>query len=407
MDASMTVTWVVAFVLLAVAVTGVARRVGWSAPVLLVAVGAAISFVPGIPSVQVQPEFVLYGVLPPLLFAAAFGTSAIDIRKHRDAILLLSVGLVVVTAFTVGWVAFLFVPAIGFAAAFALAAVVAPTDASAVSAIAGRLRLPHRVVTVLEGESLLNDAIALVLLNSAIVVIAATPAPMPVAVELGVAVVAGVGIGLAVGWVIAQVRRRLTSPVLDTSLALITPYLAFIAAEAIHGSGVLAVVMAALFLGCRSAVVQSAEARIAEAVNWRTASFLVENAVFLFIGLNAAGIIRGAATKDLIGFWGTVGLCAAVIGALYLTRFVYIFTMVGIFKNGPRYTRGQDLRWKNAAVISTANVRGVVTLTAIFLLPPETLGRELLQLVAFVVVVVSLLPGLALPPLIRAHSGVH
>jgi Na+/H+ antiporter len=402
MEPAMTVTWVVAFVLLAVAVTGLARRANWSAPILLVAVGAVISFIPGIPAVQVQPEFILYGVLPPLLFAAAFGTSAIDIRKHRDTILLLSVGLVVVTAFTVGWVTFLLLPVIGFAAAFALAAVVAPTDASAVTAIAGRLQLPHRIVTVLEGESLLNDAVALVLLNSAIVVIAATPGSMPVAAELGVAVVAGAGLGLAVGWLIAQVRRRLTSPVLDTSLALITPYLAFIAAEAIHGSGVLAVVVAALYLGYRSPVVQSAEARVAEAVNWRTASFLVENAVFLFIGLNAAGIIRGAVRNDLIGFWGTVGLCAAVIGTLYVTRFLFIFTMVGLFKNGPRYTRGQDLRWKNAAVISTANVRGVVTLAAIFLLPPETPGRELLQLVAFVVVVVSLLTGLILPPLIRA-----
>lgn len=402
MDASMTVTWVVAFVLLAVTVTGLARRAGWSAPVPLVAVGAAISFVPGIPPVQVQPEFVLYGVLPPLLYAAAFGTSAFDIRKHRDTILLLSVGLVVVTAFTVGWMTFVLLPAIGFAAAFALAAVVAPTDASAVTAIAGRLQLPHRVVTVLDGESLLNDAVALVLLNSAIVVIAATPGPMPVAAELAVAVVAGAGIGLAVGWVIARVRRRLASPVLDTSLALITPYLAFIAAQAIHGSGVLAVVIAALYLGSRSPVVQSAEARVAEAVNWRTASFLVENAVFLFIGLNAAGIISGATANDLIGFWGTVALCAAVIGALYVTRFVFIFAMVGMFKNGPRYMRGQDLRWKNAAVISIANVRGVVTLAAIFLLPPETPSRELLQLVAFVVVVVSLLTGLVLPPLIRA-----
>jgi CPA1 family monovalent cation:H+ antiporter len=402
MDAATTVTWVVAFVLLAVIITGLARRAGWSAPVLLVGVGAVISFIPGIPAVEVQPEFVLYGVLPPLLYAAAFGTSAFDIRKHRDTILLLSAGLVVVTAFAVGWVTFLLLPAIGFAAAFALAAVVAPTDASAVTAVAGRLQLPHRVVTVLEGESLHNDAIALVLLNSAVVVIAATPGPMPVAAELGMAVVAGAGIGLAVGWLLSQVRRRLTSPVLDTSLALITPYLAFIAAQAIHGSGVLAVVIAALFLGFRAPVVQSAEARVAEAVNWRTASFLVENAVFLFIGLNAAGIIRGAVTNDLIGFWGTVGLCAAVIGALYVTRFVFIFLMVGVFKHGPRYLRGQDLRWKNAAVISAANVRGVVTLAAIFLLPPETPGRELLQLVAFVVVVVSLLTGLFLPRLVRA-----
>lgn len=394
------VAWVVAFVLLAVVVTGFARRLGWSAPVLLVAVGAGISFVPGLPEVHVEPEFVLYGVVPPLLFAAAFGTYVIDVGARRDTVVLLSVGLVVFTAFAVGWVTYLLLPAIGFAAAFAFAAVVAPTDASAVTAIAGRLKLPHRVVTVLEGESLLNDATALVLLNAAIAAIVSTSSPGLIAADLGLAVVGGVGVGLAIGWLVSTIRSRLRSPVLDTSLALITPYFAFIAADAVLGSGVLAVVISALYLGFRSPMVQSAEARFAEAVNWRTVSFLVENAVFLFIGLNAAGIIRRA-VNELDGFWAPAGVCAVVIAALFLSRSAFVFLMVAVFRHGSRYMRAQDLRWEYAVVVSAANVRGVVTLAAIFLLPPQTPGRELLQLMAFVVVVVSLFTGILLPQLIR------
>ncbi|MFG6401508.1 cation:proton antiporter [Microbacterium sp. P04] len=400
MSPPVAVGWVVAFVLVAVAVTGLARRVGWSAPVLLVAIGAAASFLPGIPAVHVEPEFVLYGVVPPLLFAAAFGTSVVDVRARRDTIVLLSFALVVFTAFTVGWVTYLLLPAIGFAAALAFASVVAPTDASAVTAIAGRLKLPHRVVTVLEGESLLNDATALVLLNTAIAAIVATTSPALIAADLTLAIAGGVGVGLGVGWAMATIRSRLKSPVLDTSLALITPYLSFIASDAALGSGVLAVVVSALYLGFRSPTVQSAEARVAEAVNWRTASFLVENAVFLFIGLNAAGIIGGA-MSGRNGVWNTVGVCAVIIAALFVARFLFIFAMVGVFRHGTRYMRAQDLQWKYAAIVSAANVRGVVTLAAVFLLPPETPGRELLQLMAFVVVVVSLVTGLLLPSLVR------
>ncbi|MBC7590648.1 MAG: cation:proton antiporter [Salinibacterium sp.] len=393
------VGWVVVFVLLAVTVAGLARRIGWSAPVLLVVIGAGISFIPGVPRVQLEPEFVLYGVVPALLFAAAFGTSVVDVRARRDTIVQLSVGLVVFTVVTVGWVTHLVLPMIGLAAAFAFAAVVSPTDASAVTAIAGRLKLPRRVVTVLEGESLLNDSAALVLLNTSIASIISVTSPGRIAADLALAIVGGVGVGLAGGWLMATIRSRLRAPVLDTSLALITPYFAFISADAIHGSGVLAVVTSALYLGFRSPEVQSAEARVAEAVNWRTASFLIENAVFLFIGLNTAAIVSGAAT-ELTG-WGTVGVCAAVIGTLFSARFVFVFAMVGIFKHGTRYMRTQDLRWKNATIISAANVRGVITLAAVFLLPPETPGRSLLQLMAFVVVVVSLFTGLLLPRLAR------
>ena len=226
MDPVGTISWIVSFVVVTVTVTGLSRRVGWSAPVALVAVGAVVSFIPNVPRVELQPELVLFGLLPPLLFAAAIRTSFIDIRARRDGILLLSVGLVAFTVVAVGFTVWLVVPAVSLAAAFAFGAVVAPTDAVAVGAIAGRLRLPRRVVTVLEGESLLNDATALVALNASIMAIVSIVNPWMVAGNFVKAVLGGVVVGFVVAIVLARIRKGLKSPVLDTSLSLVTPYLA-------------------------------------------------------------------------------------------------------------------------------------------------------------------------------------
>ena len=146
-DSVVTIIWIVSFVVVTVAVSGLTKRIGWSAPVSLVLVGAVASFVPGVPHLEIEPDLILYGLLPPLLFAAAIRTSFVDVRARRDGILLLSVGLVAFTVVTVGLTAWLVVPAISLAAAFAFGAVVAPTDAVAITAIAGRLGLPRRVVT--------------------------------------------------------------------------------------------------------------------------------------------------------------------------------------------------------------------------------------------------------------------
>jgi monovalent cation/hydrogen antiporter len=394
------VIWSVAFVLVMVSVTGLVRQLGWSAPVILVAVGGVASYIPGVPEIELEPELVLYGVLPPLLFAQAVRTSFIDVRNRRDSILVLSVGTVAFTVVVVGFTTSALLPAIGLATAFAFAAVVAPTDTVAVAAVAGRVGLPRRVVTVLEGESLLNDAAALVALNAAIVAMSAMVTPLFIAGEFVLAVVAGAAVGLAVGWVMAKVRSRLRSVVLDTSLALITPYLAFIAAEAVLGSGVLAVVIAGLYLGYRSPVVQSAEARIAESVNWRTIQFLLENAVFLFIGLNLSSILEGA-IRTGPGLWPTVAISAVILLALVVARFVFVLTVALVFRRGPRRLREQNVEWRNAVAVAAASVRGVVTLAAVFLLPPDTPDREFLQFLAFVVVVCTLVGGLALPTLVR------
>lgn len=400
MDPVTTIIWIVSFVVVTVTVTGLSRRAGWSAPVSLVAVGAIASFVPGVPSIELQPELVLYGLLPPLLYAAAVGTSFVDVRARRDGILLLSVGLVAFTVLVVGFTAWLIVPAISLAAAFAFGAVVAPTDAVAVSAIAGSLKLPRRVVTVLEGESLLNDATALVALNAAIAAILSTLNPWMVAGDFAVAVIGGLVVGLIIGFVLAAIRKGLRSPVLDTSLSLVTPYLAFIPAQLIGGSGVLAVVVAGLYLGYRSPIIQTGEQRIAESINWRTIQFLLENAVFLFMGLALKGIFEGA-VRTGPGLWPTVIICVVILLALIVSRVIWMLITTSIYRFGPQRLRQRGWSWRTGAAVSFAGIRGVVTLAAVFLLPPETPAREFLQFLAFVVVAGTLLEGLALPWVIR------
>ncbi|HEU0206985.1 MAG TPA: Na+/H+ antiporter [Pseudolysinimonas sp.] len=399
-DTRVAVIWAVAFVVVTVAITGFTGRVGWSAPIALILVGAAVSFIPGVPHIGLDPELVLYGVIPPLLFAAAIRTSVRDVLARNDSILALSVGLVAFTVVAVGFVAWALMPAIGLAAAFALGAVVAPTDAVAVNAVAGRVALPRRLVTVLEGESLLNDATALVALNAAIIAIVGVVNPLLVVGDFVVAVAGGLAVGFAVGWVLSRIRKQLRAPVLDTSLSLITPYLAFILAQSFGGSGVLAVVIAGLFLSYRSPSVQSAEARIAERLNWRTVDYLLQNAVFLFIGLNLVDIAKGAMSQSP-GLWPTVGICAGILAALVVSRFVWVMTLTVIYRRGPRFLRGRSWSWRNGVAVSSAGIRGVVTLIAVYLLPVGTPSLEFLRLLALVVVVGTLLEGLLLPPIIR------
>lgn len=402
LDTRSAVIWAVAFVVVTVAITGFSGRVGWSAPLVLLVVGSIASFIPGIPQLGLDPELVLYGVIPPLLFAAAIRTSFRDVRARNDSILALSVGLVAFTVVVVGFASWMLMPAIGLAAAFALGAVVAPTDAVAVSAVAGRIALPRRLVTILEGESLLNDATALVALNASIVAItAATVDPLQVAGGFVIAIVGGVAVGLAVGWLLSVIRHQLRSAVLDTSLSLITPYLAFIAAQSFGGSGVLAVVIAGLLLGYRSPNIQSAEARIAERLNWRTIDYLLQNAVFLFIGLNLADIYQGA-IKHGPGLWPTVGICAGILLALIVSRFVWVFSLTLLYRHGPQFLRARSWSWRNAVAVSSAGIRGVVTLIAVFLLPEGTPQLEFLRFLALVVVIGTLLEGLLLPTIIRA-----
>jgi CPA1 family monovalent cation:H+ antiporter len=385
-------------------VSGLARRLGILSPLLLMGVGILASFLPFVPELTLSPQVVLYGLLPPLLYATAIGTSLIDLKAHRVAIAGLSVGLVLFTAAGVGLVSWLMLP-VPFAVAFAIGAVVAPPDAVAATAVARRSSLPRRVVTILEGESLLNDATALVVLGTAITASGLSAdgghvTPWGVVVEFVWAVTAGVGIGWCVYAVLGATRRRTADPVADTAISFLAPFAAYLPAELVHASGVLAVVTTGLLLGHRAPVLQSAASRLSERSNWASIQYLLENAVFLLIGLQAARLVRDVRAGDLsLGRAVLVSLVVLVTVLVLRPMWVVSFRWVQN-RLGPE-DRRVGLRY--ALVAGWAGMRGVVTLAAALLLPLATPQRPVLVLTAMVVVVGTLLiQGTTLPALARA-----
>ena len=399
MELALTLVAIVGAVIL---LAGFARRLGVPAPLVLIVAGIVASYVPFIREPALSSDVVLYGLLPPLLYAAAVRTSLVDFRANTSSILALSVGLVLFTAAGVGLVTWWVLP-VPFAVAFALGAVVAPPDAVAATAVARRIGLPRRVVTILEGESLVNDATALVSLRTAIAAFTAagTVSFGSVALDFGRAVALGIGFGVAVALVVGLVRLKNSDPAVDTSLSFLVPYLAFLPAEHYHGSGVLAVVVAGLLLGHKSPVIQNAASRLSERINWTSVQFILENVVFLMIGLQMRRIVGDVAESDL--GWGRVGLLSAlVLGAVVLLRPLYVFPTRLLFSRFDKGVSQTNRPWAHGAIISWAGMRGVVTLAAAFTLPADTPYRSVLVWVAMVVTVGTLLvQGTTLPVLAR------
>jgi len=369
---------------------------------LLVVTGVAASFVPGVPEYELSPELVLLGLLPPLLYAAALRTSLYDIRANRQAMGLLAVGAVVFTTILVGLVVWAVVPGLPLAAGFALGAVVAPPDAVAATTIARRVGMPRRIVSILEGESLVNDATALVSLRTAVAALTAAGVTVwSVTVDFALAAGGGVLVGLVTAAVLAAARKRVQDPVLDTTLSLVAPFLAYLPAEAIHASGVLAVVVTGLLLGHKSPVLQSATSRLSEQVNWATVQFVLENAVFLLIGLQLADLLANAG-DDGVSAQRVALVCAVVLAVTIATRVVWVFAATAAYRFGPPRLRQVAWPWSHAGLVSWAGMRGVVTLAAAFVLPEDTPHRDVLILAAFTVVGGTLLlQGTTLPWLVR------
>jgi Na+/H+ antiporter len=376
-----------------------ARRLGWSEPLVLVVAGVVISFVPHVLEIVITPDLVLIGFLPPLLYAAAIRTSLVDFRANKLPIAILSVGLVVFSTFTIGLVAWWAVPGISLAAALALGAVVAPPDAVAATTVGRRVGMPRSIVSVLEGESLVNDATALVALNTAIAALTSSSSISlaHIAWEFVRAAGGGFIVGIVAALVLSAIRKHITDPVLDTTLSFAAPYVAFLPAQQIHASGVLAVVVTGLVLGHRAPVLQTAGSRIAENINWRTVQFLLENVVFLLIGLQIRPLIDGV--RDEGAPWAqVVPACLIVLAATMVARIMWTFGVAATL----RLLRRPGWSWAVSAVVSWAGMRGVVTLAAVFLLPVATPGRNVIGLAAFTVVAGTLLvQGLTLPWLVH------
>jgi Na+/H+ antiporter len=388
---------IVALVVAVLSVTAAARKLDWSAPLCLITVGVVASYIPGVPEYELDPEVVLLGLLPPLLYATAIRTSLIDFRRNRGPILLLSVGLVIFTTAAVGVVAWLVIPGLPLAAGLAIGAVVAPPDAVAATAVARKVGMPRKLTRLLEGESLFNDAAALVALRTATAAIAGSVSLLQAGGDFLLAAGGGAAIGLAVGAIAAMIRTRLEDPLTDTALSLAVPFIAYLAAEEIRGSGVLAVVIAGLILGHKAPSMLSGRSRLASRLNWQTIQFLLENIVFLLIGLQVRRIMTEVGESGLSALH-LVLICAATLAATILTRAVW---MVGIGL-ARRVLRRHAWPWRYSAVIAWAGMRGVVTLAAAFVLPADTPQRAVLVLVAFVVVAGTLvLHGTTLPVLVR------
>jgi Na+/H+ antiporter len=392
---------ILALVVAVAVVAAASRRLGLSAPLVLVVVGLVASLVPGVPDYRIDPDIVLIGFLPPLLYAAALRTSLVDVRANRQAIGIMAVGAVVFTTVLVGLVAWAVIPGVSPAGAFALGAVVSPPDAVAATTIARKVGMPRRIVAILEGESLLNDATALVALRTTAAAILASVSVLEVGGRFVLAAGGGIVVGLAMAAVLAMARKRVQDPVLDTTLSLVAPFLTYLAAEAVHASGVLAVVIVGLLLGHKSPALQSASSRLAEQTNWRTITFVLENAVFLLIGLQLRTVVQNA-TEGALTSPRLAVICTVVLLATLLTRIVWVFTATAAYRYGTATMRANAWSWSAATLTSWAGMRGVVTLAAAFVLPEETPRRDVLILAAFAVVGGTLLVnGTTLPWLVR------
>jgi Na+/H+ antiporter len=393
----------IAFLLVALAVTvlagsTLAERVGFPAPLGLIVVGVAVSYVPGVPTVHLTADVVLLGLLPPLLYSAAIQTSLVDFNANRRSILLLSVGLVVFTTFGVGWLVHALLPDLDWWAALAIGAVVAPPDAVAATSIGRRIGLPRRIVTILEGESLFNDATALVALRTTIAAGAGSVALGRVGVDFLVASVGGALIGFAAFLCVAKIRKHLTDPVLDTAISLVVPFATFVVSEELHSSGVVSVVVAGLLLGHKAPILQTAQSRIAERMNWRTIAFFLENTVFMLIGLQADWILSDVSDSSVAA--SRIALvCGSTLVAVIVLRLAWVFpARYLLIRPGHDPELGRKPPASFTFLLGWAGMRGVVTLAAAFIIPADTPDREVLLLIAFTVVAGTLfIQGLTLP----------
>jgi len=404
-DVTLTLVTVVA---IAVAVAALAGRWSMSAPLLLIVAGFVGSYLPFVPDVELTPEVVLLGLLPPLLYTAAINTSLLDFRANRRPIALLSIGLVLFTTLGIGLLVHALLD-VSYPVAFALGAVVAPPDAVAAVAIARRIGLPRRVVTILEGESLVNDATAIVTLRTAIAAIAGTVSVWEAGSSFVVSAAGGVLVGVVVAVVVGKIRKLIEDEVTDVAVSLLTPWIAYLPAEEIsvhgidgHPSGVLAVVTAGLILGHKAPLIQSGSSRLFERTNWTTISFVLENAVFLLIGLQLRSILDDIRDSSVAAST-IIGTSVAVLAAVIVLRLAWVFPATYLPRLIPKVAAAEPApSLRTTFIVGWAGMRGVVTLAAVFLLPADTPQREVLVLIAFVVTVGTLMiQGITLPWVVR------
>ncbi len=400
---------VVLFLLLcSVALGWVARRLNFPYPIALVIGGAALGFLPELPHFPFDPQFILVLVLPPILYQAALLTSWRDFRASVRPIGLLAVGLVIATTLAVGAALKFVVPDIPWAAAFVLGAIVSPPDAVAATAILSRLNVPRRVVTILEGESLVNDASGLVLYKFAVAaVLTGTFSLVDASAQFVGVAIGGVIVGVLLGRFFVFIHRHLGDVFIEVLMTLSVPYITYILAESLHVSGVLAVVAAGLVRGRYSPEIVSAEMRIIARSVWNLLVFLLNSLVFILIGLQLSGIIgrlTGYSASELVLYGILVSAVAIAVRFAWIYPATYLPRMVSarLRERDPAPTEAELF------IMSWCGMRGIVSLAAALALPlaleggAPFPGRDLIIFLTFVVIAVTLVvQGLSLALLIR------
>jgi CPA1 family monovalent cation:H+ antiporter len=389
---------------------GVARRLGVPAPIILVLCGVLVGLIPGLPTVRLSPDVIFFVFLPPLVYGAGFNSSPRELRNEARRIGVLAIGLVAATMVAVAVAVKLVVPGFGWAEGFVLGAILAPTDPVAAAAVMQRLRVPPQLTAIIEGESLVNDGTGLVLYRLAVGATVSGTFSLPdAALRLVLTGAGGVLVGLAVGIAVARLRRRIDDAPIDITLSLFTPYAAYIAAEALGASGILAAVTVGVHLGARRDGLFSAEARIEAQGFWRALIFMLESTLFLLMGLQIRAVAGGIEHLDA----GVVTLAVAVtILVVTVLRVAWMFTAGPVLRRlipGHRSAEPRPLGTGPRLVVGWAGMRGAVSLAAALAIPAQVDGgaafpqRNLIIFVVFCAIVIGLLvQGLTLPALIKA-----
>jgi Na+/H+ antiporter len=377
-------------------------------PIVLVLGGLVLGFVPGVPAAQLPPDLVLVLFLPPLLYQSAFFSSPRDLRSDARAISISAVVLVLATMVAVAAVAHALVPGLPWAAAFTLGAIVSPTDPLAATAIARRLGVPRRLVVLLEGESLVNDATALVAYRLALAaVVTGSFSLWEAGLRFVAGAVGGVAIGLAVGWLIAEARRRIEDPEVEIVLSVVTGYAAYLPAELLGASGVLAAVTAGLYVGWQAPRLASPATRLLGFSFWEVLVYLLNAVLFVLVGLQLHPILSGVGGRSAAALLGLAALVSAVVIAVRIASgFTFPYLVRAIDRRPTQVARRVGARQR--LVIGWSGMRGAVSLAAALALPTETAAgrafpeRNLILFMTFCVILATLVvQGLTLPWLIR------
>jgi len=381
------------------------RRLPLPYATVMVLAGLGISFVPHLPKISISPEYIFLLFLPPLLYSAAWQMPWREFRRNMRPILLLAVGFVIFTTCIVGVVMHYVLPGLPWAAAFALGAIVSPPDAVAATSITQRLGVPRRAIIILEGESLINDASGLTLLNLAVLAVVSGPLTVGhVSLQVLRIVGGGIAFGLVVGWIVAWIHRRVDDPMAETVVTLITPFAAFLPAEVLGLSPILSTVVAGLYVSRLAPHIFTPRLRQRSRAVWNTITFILNGLVFGVIGLEMNAVFRDVFEKSWLGPLGYAALLSVLVVA---ARLIWIFPTAYFPRKLFSSQKEGRPSWREVLLVGYTGMRGVISLVAALSLPlmahgSEFPGRRIIIFLTFVVILVTLLvQSLTLPSLVR------